>query len=100
MRTVIVTPDAETSLVRALEFYESRLSAKQLSVLYDRVMSRIGSLRDAVFHGQLEMALAHRGKGHRRLIEGHFKIIYRVEDETVYVTDIFDSRQHPEKMKG
>jgi len=37
---------------------------------------------------------------HRRAIEGHFKIIYRVEGETIYVTDFFDSRQDPAKMKG
>ena len=39
-------------------------------------------------------------EGHRRIIEGHFKIIYKIEKETVYITDFFDSRQSPEKMKG
>ena len=30
----------------------------------------------------------------------HYKIIYRVVGEYIYVTDIFDSRQDPDKMKG
>ena len=40
------------------------------------------------------------GLGHRRLIESHYKIIYRVVGEYIYITDIFDSRQDPDKMKG
>ena len=31
---------------------------------------------------------------------GYFKIIYKVEKGAVYITDFFDSRQDPEKMKG
>jgi plasmid stabilization system protein ParE len=100
MRTVIVTTGAELSFLSALEFYEDKLTAAQLSTLYDQVITRVSSLTHAVFHGQMEPEMEHRGQGHRRLIEGHFKIIYRVEGETVYVTDIFDSRQNPEKMKG
>jgi len=34
-----------------------------------------------------------------RLIESHYKIIYRVTEEFIYITDIFDSRQDPDKMK-
>ena len=30
----------------------------------------------------------------------HYKIIYRVIGETIYITDIFDSGQDPDKMKG
>ena len=50
--------------------------------------------------GQKEEYLEHLGKSHRRLIEGHFKIIYRIEDDMVYITDFFDIRQDSMKMKG
>ena len=50
--------------------------------------------------GQKEEYLEHLGQSHRRIIENHYKIIYRVEGEIIYVTDIFDSRQDPAKMKG
>lgn len=50
--------------------------------------------------GQEEEYLEHLGKGHRRLIEGTFKIIYRVEGDFIYIIDFFDSRQNPKKMKG
>lgn len=50
--------------------------------------------------GQIEKYLQHLDRSHRRLIEGHFKIIYRLEGELIYITDFFDTRQDPKKMKG
>ena len=50
--------------------------------------------------GQQEEYLEHLGLGHRRVIDGNYKIIYRVEGENIYITYIFDSRQDPAKMKG
>jgi len=44
--------------------------------------------------------LEHLQMGHRRLVQSHYKIIYRIEGNTIYITDIFDSRQDPAKMKG
>jgi predicted metalloprotease len=50
--------------------------------------------------GQYEGYLEHLEKGHRRLLEGNFKIIYRIESDCIYITDFFDTRQDPDKMKG
>jgi len=63
-------------------------------------MNAADSLSTSYGHGQIEPTLEHLGLGHRRLIEGNFKIIYRVDGELVSVTDIFDSRMDPDKMKG
>ena len=35
---------------------------------------------------------------HRYLVEGNYRIIYRIDGETVFVVRIFDSRQNPEKV--
>jgi toxin ParE1/3/4 len=32
---------------------------------------------------------------HRRLIVGNYKIIYLIEDDVIYITDVFDTRQDP-----
>ena len=37
---------------------------------------------------------------HRRLIVGNYKIIYLIEEDTIYIVDIFDTRQDPKKMNG
>lgn len=52
------------------------------------------------YKGQLESYLEHLNLSHRRIIEGNYKIIYRVDSNTIFITDIFDSRQDPSKMKG
>ena len=100
MKTVIYLPSALLRLRDALEFLRMTLPPNQVEVLMTRVLNRADSLSTTHGQGQVEPQLEHLGKEHRRLIEGHFKIIYRVEGSTVYVTDIFDSRQNPEKMHG
>ncbi len=46
--------------------------------------------------GRADEELRVLGKGHRYIIEHHYRIIYRVEKEMVYVTDIFSNWQDPE----
>ena len=29
---------------------------------------------------------------------GNYKIIYRIDQDVIYVTDIFDTHQHPDKI--
>jgi len=55
-------------------------------------------LKGHPFLGQEEEFLKERGSGHRYLVEGNYKIIYKVIGKEVYITDIFDTRQGPEKM--
>ena len=49
--------------------------------------------------GAVEENLIDLKQGHRYLVEGNYKIIYRVIDNNIYITDIFDCRQNPTKMK-
>ena len=51
-------------------------------------------------HKKLSVEYPPLKEGHRRVIDGHVKIIYRIVEEAVYVTDFFDSRSDPGKMKG
>jgi len=50
--------------------------------------------------GQIEENFSHLKLNHRRLIEGHYKIIYRVDSGIIHVTDFFDTREHPSKMRA
>ncbi len=36
---------------------------------------------------------------HRFLVSGYYKIIYRFENDTVYIRAVFDTRQDPDKLK-
>lgn len=32
------------------------------------------------------------------LITGHYKILYQIEPKAIYILDVFDTRQNPEKI--
>ena len=38
-------------------------------------------------------------QGHRYIIQGNYKIIYRIIGDEIFITDIFDWRQNPTKLK-
>ncbi|MCL4484092.1 MAG: type II toxin-antitoxin system RelE/ParE family toxin [Bacteroidetes bacterium] len=97
---LVYTEQALASLEEALEFIATKISHEKLIEIRDRILDKADTLLLQPFNGQKEPFLEHLGLGHRRLVESHYKIIYRVVGEYIYVTDIFDSRQDPDKMKG
>ena len=55
-------------------------------------------LEELPYSGQFEPWLEHQGLGHRRVVVGNYKVVYRVLEEEVRIVDVFDSRQDPDKM--
>ena len=94
------TEQALVSLKEILEFISLKVSHEKLIVIRDQILNKADTLLKQPLIGQKESFLEHLGLGHRRLVEGHCKIIYRIEGEYIYITDIFDPRQDPDKMKG
>jgi plasmid stabilization system protein ParE len=48
--------------------------------------------------GQLELTLEKLGEGHRYLVRDNYKIIYKKVAEGIFITDVFDTRQDPQKI--
>jgi toxin ParE1/3/4 len=48
--------------------------------------------------GQKEPLLSHKTDIYRYLVEGNYKIIYRVKRNRVIIDMVFDVRQNPDKM--
>ena len=78
---------------------EQGLSISQVQVLISKLLNKADSLELNPSLGQKEVYLEHLNKDHRRLVEDNVKIIYRVEGDNIYITDFFDTRQDPSKMK-
>ena len=38
-------------------------------------------------------------EGHRYIIRGNYKIIYKIQNKKLFITDVFDTRQDPESIK-
>jgi plasmid stabilization system protein ParE len=97
---LIYTEQALISLEEALNFIALKVSYNKLNEIKGNILDAADTLILQPLQGQEEPLLEHLGLEHRRLIVSHYKIIYRVIGECIYITDIFDSRQDPEKMKG
>ena len=97
---LVFTEQAIISFQEALDFISPHISVDLLNKLSDSILDSCETLIDQPFQGQEEPYLMHLGLGHRRLVVGHYKILYRLHQDYIYITDIFDSRQNPMKMKG
>lgn len=97
---LIYTEQALHSLEEALIFIAPKVTHEKLIEVRDEILNVADTLLLQPLQGQKEPFLEHLGLGHRRLVVSHYKIIYRVDGEYIYITDIFDSRQDPDKMKG
>jgi plasmid stabilization system protein ParE len=67
--------------------------------ILDKITHRIDILTSYPEIGQREPFLKGKRYEYRRLLEGHYKIIYRFDDDTVYITAIFDTRQNPDRLR-
>ncbi len=99
---VVYTEQSITGLEELLSFLieEQNLSIEKVVIIKNQLMDLADSLALNPMKGQREEYLQHLHQDHRRLISDYIKIIYKVEDNTVFITDFFDSRQDPSKMKG
>lgn len=96
---LVYTEQALESLEEALGLIAQDVSYEKLIEIRNKILDTADTLVLQPLKGQKEPYLEHLGLDHRRLVEGHYKIIYRVVGEYIYITDIFDSRQDPDKMK-
>ena len=80
---VDITGRSLDRLEESLRFYLEELDIPLEKVLEikDQLIARAKSLSKNPYKGQLEPYLTKLQKEHRRIIEGNFKIIYRIEDE-------------------
>jgi plasmid stabilization system protein ParE len=97
---LVVSPAARRSLARTIRLLARTHSKDYLVRLKREVDQQVKQLPIRPLAGALEPELEHLGAGHRRVIVGPFRIIYRLTANAVYVTDIFDPRRDPKRMKG
>jgi plasmid stabilization system protein ParE len=99
MRLVITEP-AKRHLREIHDYYKQFVSKKIADKIKHGIIEKLKSIQNNPQIGQKEEFLEHLKLNHRRMVEGNYKIIYRVDDETIFVTDIFDARQNPDKISG
>ena len=95
---VVITAPAKKNLQQLYYFYSKVYSEQKAKKIRTSIFSTAKSLKDFAKKGQKEELLSELGLDHRYLVQGHCKIIYRVDNDTVYTTDFFDTRQEPSNL--
>ena len=96
---IIWTNFAISELKNIFLYYRMVAGEKTADKIRKSIFSATKPLLKQPFVGVLEENLTDLKQGHRYLVKGNYKIIYRVIDDNIYITDIFDCRQNPPKMK-
>ncbi|HRF79570.1 MAG TPA: type II toxin-antitoxin system RelE/ParE family toxin [Flavobacteriales bacterium] len=82
-------------------FYLSEHNGEGYAVdLAERIVQRTLELEVNPRLGAVEPLIKDPTREYRRLVEGHYKIIYWIAEHDVRIADIFDSRRDPSEMLG
>ncbi len=94
------TLPARQRLTEIEDYLTVHASERSAIRIVDGLLKKAQSLAANPLKGRPVRQLAHRGKEHRGLSASRYKVIYYVEGETIYITDFFDTKQHPARMRG
>ena len=99
MRQIIWTNFAISELKNIFLYYRMIANDKVADKIKKSIFNATKPLLKQPLLGAIEENLIELKQGHRYLVEGNYKIIYRVINANIYITDIFDCRQNPIKLK-
>ena len=97
---LVVTDPAKERLKDIHDYYKHKANLQIADKIKSGIIEKLKFVKEFPLTGQEEEHLIELNLGHRRMVEGNYKIIYRINQDIIYVTDIFDSRQDPSKMYG
>ncbi len=97
---IVITNPAKSNLRKLYNYYKEEVSEKLAERIKLDLLNTILKLETHPYLGQKEELLASLNLDHRYIIKGHYKIIFRIESDIIYITDFFDSRQNLNKMRG
>ena len=97
---VFWTQTALNNLEDIFEYHKFKTSALLAGKLVKRIVQTTILLQKSPELGRKEELLHHRKYEYRFIVEGHYKIIYWLEDNYVKIAAVFDTRQDPGKIKN
>ncbi len=94
---IIWTEPAKKDLRQIFNYYKIKVSKTLADKIINSIFTKTSILKTQNI-GTKEELLVHLGQDHRYLVDGNYKIIYIVQDNSVYITHVFDTRQNPVKI--
>jgi|GEM_PF-69999 len=95
---VFWTKFALSSLHEIFTYYKENVSLTVACNIRDSILSSTRQLEIHPQSGSIEELLVELNQEHRYIIRGNYKIIYIIQNKKVFITDVFDTRQDPDKI--
>lgn len=94
----VIWSDFAIRMIKQIHFYhKEKASIKIANKIKKDIFSTTKQLQKHPFSGSEEKVLKKLNQNHRYLVNGNYKIIYKSVKEGILITDIFDTRQNPDK---
>lgn len=93
------TAKAKTHLSRIYNYYQTVANSRTAKKMVRSIVASVKLLRQNPRMAAIEPLLSDFPQLFRSLVvEDHYKVVYYVEDETIHIVTVFDSRQDPHKL--
>lgn len=84
----------------AIYHYLQQEHAKSAVIIHNAILDEIDRLVDFPLIAAIEPSLSKQTFTYRALVVRHiYKVIYRIDNETIYIESIWDCRQNPRSLK-
>lgn len=95
---IVVTGPASDDINEMYDYYLQKVNLKTAKQEKDKIIKRFKILKNFPLSGQVEGNEKFKGSEIRYLVQGNFKIVYKVEEDTVIILSVFHTSQNPDKM--
>jgi plasmid stabilization system protein ParE len=95
---ILWTNFATGTLLEIYQYYKLKASPTVARKIKSEILITTKQLIKHPYSGQIEFNLEKLKEGHRFLVKGNYKIIYKEVAEGILITDVFDTRQDPVKI--
>lgn len=97
---IIWMPEALEVLESIRKYLHENDAPRAAAKVIGQLRSHAGDLANNPNMGIVEPLLAEDPTGYRSLIVGkRYKLIYAIEDETIYIDTVYDCRQNPSQLR-
>ncbi len=93
------TSNAKEDLLNIIDYIKQDSSTDSARKVYKQIKNKAHSSNFYPFRGRVVPELQREGITiYRELIENPWRIMYKIENDTVYIMAIFDARQNVEEL--
>ena len=95
---IIWTDFAMNELKKIYLFYLENVSRKVALSIKNDILSSTRQLENQPDSGQVELHLDNLSETYRYILSGNYKIIYKSNNDHIFILDVFDARRNPEDL--